>query len=74
MKVFLWWTGDRSKDVARILKEFLPKIIEGIEPEFSEDIPSGKEWFPYIIVRTRSCKAGIVCFTPDGRVRRESHQ
>src|SRR6266487_3842154 len=65
MKVFLCWSGDRSKEVARILKEFLPKIIEGIEVDFSEDIPAGKEWFPYIIERTRSCEAGIVCFTPE---------
>jgi hypothetical protein len=67
MKVFLCWSGDRSKEVARILKQFLPKIIERIEPDFSEDIPSGKEWFPYIIERTRSCEAGIVCFRPENQ-------
>ena len=64
-KIFLCWSGDRSKEVARILKNSIGQIITGTEAVWSEDIPSGKEWFPAIIEKTRSCEAAVICFTPE---------
>ncbi len=62
MKVFISWSGDISLKVALIFRDWLPSVIQSIEPYVSsEDIDKGARWSTDIgINKQRSvCLFGI---------------
>ena len=64
MKVFLSWSGLRSRHVAEALREWLPYIIHSIEPWISTtDIDPGSRWNPEIGRQLESTDFGILCLT-----------
>jgi hypothetical protein len=65
MNIFLSWSGERSKKLAILVRDWLPKIIEGINTWISTEIPKGKEWFAEIERQIINSDAGIVCLTKD---------
>jgi hypothetical protein len=68
MKVFLSWSGSVSKQVALILREWLPRVIQAVEPWMSsEDIEKGNRWGADLANELTNTKAGIVCVTADNR-------
>lgn len=68
MKVFLSWSGELSRHIALALRDWLPKVIQAIEPWMSsEDIEKGARWSSEIAKELNSTKAGIVCVTPDNQ-------
>lgn len=45
MKVFISWSGKRSKAMANALKEWIPLIVQHAEPFVSDkDISAGDRW------------------------------
>lgn len=65
MEVFISWSGERSRVAAEALREWLPKIINAIEPWLSStDIEKGSRWSSEISGRLEKAKAGIICLTP----------
>lgn len=65
MKIFIGWSGERSKYIAGILEKWMPKIIQQIDIWYSEDIPRGRPWFDKIINELKDANFGIVCLTPE---------
>ncbi len=66
MKVFISWSGPRSKQVAEALRDWLPDVIQSLEPWMSaEDIGAGSRWSSDIANELDDAKAGIVCVTRD---------
>ena len=65
MKVFICWSGRRSKELAEALNQWLPTVLKGLAPTYSPNIPKGKLWFNSINRDLRRAKAGIVCLTPE---------
>jgi hypothetical protein len=64
MKLFLSWSGEESKAVAVLLREWLPHVLQSVEPWISnEDISPGSRWSPEIGRQLESCGFGIVCVT-----------
>lgn len=66
MKVFISWSGEISFEVAKILKEWIPCIIQDVEPYFSsEDIDKGARWSTDIAKELEEASFGILCVTKD---------
>jgi hypothetical protein len=68
MKVFLSWSGDRSKAMAEFLQNWLPDVIQAVEPWISSrNIPQGSRPLPGIADELAGCNFGIICVTPENR-------
>ncbi len=66
MKVFISWSGKRSKALAVALKEWLPLILQYAKPWVSEkDITAGERWAQAIAGELESSNFGILCITPE---------
>jgi len=70
LKVFLSWSGIRSSKVASALREWLPLVINDVEPWMSEeDIAAGARWSLEIAGSLEKSGFGIICVTPENRER-----
>ena len=68
MKVFISWSGERSKAAAELLNEWIPYVIHAIDPWIStEDIDKGTTWFKKITDKLTCTSIGIVCLTPENK-------
>lgn len=66
MKIFISWSGQRSHHLARILREWLPEIVQQIEPWLSStDISKGELWGKELGASLAEYNQGIVCVTPE---------
>jgi hypothetical protein len=64
MVVFLSWSGNKSKHVASALNQWLPLLINTIEPWLSsENIEPGARWSPEIAAKLEAANTGIICVT-----------
>jgi hypothetical protein len=64
MRLFISWSRKLSRDVALILREWLPYVIQSIEPWMSQsDLRAGKRWNEDVNENLRSAKFGIICVT-----------
>jgi hypothetical protein len=70
MKVFISWSGARSRIVAEALRSWLPDIINAVEPFVSElDIDKGAVGTEVIGRQLKDSAFGIVCLTRDNQTR-----
>lgn len=64
MKLFVSWSGERSKAFAIAIKEWLPLILHYVEPWLSEaDIEAGQRWADAVAKELEACNFGILCVT-----------
>ncbi|MDT7828282.1 TIR domain-containing protein [Pricia sp. S334] len=63
MKIFLSWSGNKSKLIAESLSEWLEQVIQSTEPWISTSIEKGKKWSKEISDRLEESKVGIICLT-----------
>jgi hypothetical protein len=68
MKVFLSWSGDRSKAVASALNDLLPSILQPVTCWMSEGgIAKGKPWFDQLAKELNAIVFGVFCVTPENK-------
>jgi len=66
MKVFIGWSGDRSRIVSETLRDWLPNVINAVEPWMSEeDIAKGAHWPSALGRELDQAKFGIICLTAE---------
>ena len=66
MKIFISWSGQRSKAVAQALKSWIKMVLQATEPWVStEDIERGSVWFSQIAEQLKTTQVGIICLTPE---------
>jgi hypothetical protein len=66
MKVFISWSGDRSRGVAEALEAWLPLLLHPLDAWVStQDITPGKRWSDDLARGLGDCAAGIFCVTPE---------
>jgi len=68
MRIFLSWSGEKSRSFAEEFKPWLEQVLPGTDVWLSsEDIDKGTIWFTQIIDELASCHCGVLCIT------RENH-
>lgn len=66
MKVFISWSGQLSKELAEVLKTWIPKVIQAAKPFYSpHDISKGSRWNNDISKELDDTKVGLICLTQD---------
>ena len=66
MRVFISFSGETSKAVALALREWLPSVIQALDPWMSnEDLKKGARWSVELADRLEKTDFGICCLTPD---------
>jgi TIR domain len=65
VKLFISWSGTRSRALGNALRSWLPKVIPDLSFFHSEDIPKGKNWHTALVDGLRGCPLGIFCITPE---------
>lgn len=66
MKIFISWSGIKSKKFAEELKDWIPMVIQSAKPYFSpDDIEKGARWSIDIATELNSSQTGIICLTRD---------
>jgi hypothetical protein len=66
MRVFISWSGELSKSLAEILREWLPGVIQAVKPYYSpDDITKGTRWTNEISKELEASRVGLICLTRD---------
>jgi hypothetical protein len=66
VKIFLSWSGARSRAMAEALRGWLPLVLHYVEPWSSgRDIPAGERWSAEISSELEKTNFGIICLTKD---------
>jgi hypothetical protein len=64
MKIFLSWSGERSKEVAQAFHEWLPSVLQAAKTWFSpEDIKVGKSWRDTVVSALEDNNRGLLFLT-----------
>jgi hypothetical protein len=64
MRVFISWSGKKSKAVSIALKDWLPVVINAVEPWLSySDIEAGARWGNKLSFQLNETKFGIISLT-----------
>jgi hypothetical protein len=66
MKVFISWSGERSGALAQAIYDWLPTVIQSIDPWLSKsDLNKGVRWGVELAAELENTQVGIICVTPD---------
>jgi TIR domain len=64
MRVFISWSGEPSRSVAGALRDWLPMVVQHVQPWMSEqDIQIGARWNDQLAVELERSDFGIICLT-----------
>lgn len=66
MRIFISWSGDLSRSVAEVLRDWLPDVIQALDPWMSsEDIEAGARWSAEIANQLDGNGQGLVVVTQE---------
>jgi hypothetical protein len=66
MKVFISWSGERSRQAAEAIRVWLPRVIQSVKPWMSDaDIEAGSRWLTEVSSVLDETSIGIICVTPE---------
>lgn len=68
MKVFVSWSGKQGQQIAGVLREWLPGVLQAVKPYFSpEDLKAGSRWSPEIANQLEACSMGVIIVTAESK-------
>jgi hypothetical protein len=69
MKVFISWSGERSKKIGEAFRHWLPDVLQFVKPYFTpDDIEKGQRWSTEIALNLEASKFGLICVTAENRL------
>lgn len=64
MQLFISWSGELSRNVATLLHEWIPTVLQSAEPFLSStDIEKGSRWSDHVAQKLEECGFGIIILT-----------
>ncbi|MEK7994196.1 MAG: TIR domain-containing protein [Planctomycetota bacterium] len=68
MKVFISWSGDRSRCVGDVLRQWFPSVLQAVRPYFSpDDVAKGSRWSSDIAKELEASRVGLLVITPENQ-------
>ena len=65
MRLFISWSGEESKAIAALLRDWIPLVLQAVDPWMSsEDIAKGTQWTAELTKAIRESKFAVICVTP----------
>jgi len=66
MRVFISWSGDRSRELAEAVRKWIPSALQYVKPYFSPaDIEKGSKWSSEIFKELSTSTVCIIVLTRD---------
>jgi TIR domain len=66
MKVFISWSGSRSRKIADVFRRWLPGVLQAVRPYFSpDDVAKGSRWEGEISKELAASRVGLLILTPE---------
>lgn len=66
MRVFISWSGETSRALARCLRDWIPGVVQAARPYFTpDDVVKGSRWSGDIARELAESSIGIICLTRD---------
>jgi len=65
LRVFISFSKPKSKILAEALKEWLPRVLQSVDPLISESIDKGSAWPEGLDEKLKAAEVGIFCFTTE---------
>lgn len=67
-KIFISWSGELSKALAEVVRDWIPKVLQSVKPYFTpDDIEKGSRWAKEISGELATSQLGIICLTQDNQ-------
>jgi len=68
MRIFISWSGERSRLVGELIDEWIRCVLQAVDPWISSnDIDRGSLWFTEINDQLRDVSIGIICLTKENK-------
>lgn len=64
LRVFISWSGQASQSVALAMRDWLPRVIQSVQPFVSSEQEKGLRWGQELAKELEGCDYGILCVTP----------
>jgi hypothetical protein len=66
LRIFLSWSGERSRAIAEALRDWLPNVLFATDPWLSAaDIEKGAKWNQVVSGELENSNFSIICLTGD---------
>lgn len=66
MKIFISWSGEKSRQIGEAFRHWLPEVIQSVHPYFTpDDVAKGQRWATDIAENLHSSQFGLFCLTAD---------
>ena len=65
MKVFISWSGTKSKKTAEVLSAWIRQVIQAADTWISSDIEKGARWNEKVSLELEETKIGIICLNKE---------
>ncbi|WP_460274955.1 TIR domain-containing protein [Celeribacter sp. ULVN23_4] len=64
--VFISWSGEISRELAEVLREWIPSVLQFAKPYFTpNDVEKGAKWGAEISKKLAESNVGIICLTKE---------
>lgn len=66
MKIFISWSGEKSRQIGEAFRHWLPDVIQSVRPYFTpDDVAKGQRWAADIAENLHSSQFGLFCLTSE---------